>query len=97
MSFARDVLGQLTPPCKDITRLLSESMDRTLPLALKIKLHVHLLICEGCRRYREQLAAIRQALRQSGTRPNSEAQSPSQGAPPDAQDRLKRALEERRR
>lgn len=56
-------LARLTPACKDISRLVSESMDRRLPFITRVKLRLHLMICEGCERYAEQLRAIRGSLR----------------------------------
>jgi hypothetical protein len=47
--------------CKDSTRLLSASQDRSLTVGERIALKVHLLICKGCANYRRQLDFLRQA------------------------------------
>jgi hypothetical protein len=49
--------------CKDVTRLVSESMDRSLPLGKRIGVRLHLLICEFCARYERQLLLIRETVR----------------------------------
>ena len=46
--------------CKDVTRLLSESMDRSLPLGKRVGVRFHLLICKFCARYERQLLLIRE-------------------------------------
>ena len=49
--------------CKDVTRLLSESMDHSLPLGKRIGVRLHLLICKFCARYKRQLLLIRETVR----------------------------------
>ena len=49
--------------CKDVTRLLSEAMDRSLPLGKRIGVRLHLLICTFCARYERQLLQIRKTVR----------------------------------
>ena len=53
----------LTLRCKDVTRLLSESMDRKLPWHMRAGIRFHHLFCVWCKRYGKQLHLIRQALR----------------------------------
>jgi hypothetical protein len=49
--------------CKDVTRLVSESMDRSLPLGKRIGVRLHLLVCKFCARYERQLLLIRDTVR----------------------------------
>lgn len=49
--------------CKDVTRLLSEAMDRSLPLGKRIGVRLHLLVCAFCARYERQLLQIRETVR----------------------------------
>ena len=49
--------------CKDISVLLSQSQERKLGVAEQLALRLHLLICDGCRNFRRQLAFIRAAAR----------------------------------
>jgi hypothetical protein len=47
--------------CKEVTRLVSESMDRTLPFGKRVGVHLHLRICRFCERYRRQFLLLREA------------------------------------
>ena len=49
--------------CKQITHLLSESQDRKLSVAEKLRLEMHLAMCRGCQAYKGQLAFLREACR----------------------------------
>ena len=49
--------------CKDVTRLISESMDQSLPLGKRVGVRLHLLICNFCSRYERQLLLIRETVR----------------------------------
>ena len=49
--------------CKDVTQLISESMDRSLPLGKRIGVRIHLLMCRFCGRYERQLLLIRETIR----------------------------------
>ena len=59
------VLARITPPCKDVTQLVSQSLDRSLPWPIKIELQLHFWICEACAGYRDQLKMIRHLLQRS--------------------------------
>jgi len=48
-----------TPTCRDVVRLLSQSMEVKLPITTRIKLRFHFLICIWCQRYERQLWALR--------------------------------------
>src|SRR5271163_3312481 len=48
-----------TPKCREVVRLLSQSMEVKLPLATRIKIRVHYLICVWCYRYEKQLRELR--------------------------------------
>ncbi|AOJ90351.1 hypothetical protein WS87_27495 [Burkholderia sp. MSMB0856] len=47
--------------CRDVTRLLSDALDRSLTLHERMQVHVHLPACSGCRAYRGQIAMLRTA------------------------------------
>ncbi|WP_323119177.1 zf-HC2 domain-containing protein [Burkholderia alba] len=49
--------------CKDITRLLSDALDRALTTRERLQVHVHLPTCSGCRNYRRQIRLLRGAGR----------------------------------
>ncbi len=48
--------------CRQACRLLSEAQDRRLTRRERLALAYHLLICVHCRRYRKQLAFLRDKL-----------------------------------
>ena len=87
----RELIAHITPTCRDMSRLVSESIDRTLPISTRITLRLHLMICTACAEYRRQLRQIRQALLHSATK--SEEQNPHiSGLSATAIARLKEAL-----
>jgi hypothetical protein len=45
--------------CKDITKLISDSMERKLSLWQRIDLRTHLILCGFCRRFQANVLAIR--------------------------------------
>ena len=85
-------LIRITPSCQDMTRLLSESMDRPLPPGIRIKMRLHFLICKWCERYKNQLVFLRQALRRKPDEVEGEAAASSTALSPEAKDRLKQIL-----
>ncbi len=49
--------------CRDATRLASKAMDTRLTVRERVGLRLHLLMCEGCKRYRAQLVRLRKIIR----------------------------------
>ena len=54
----------LMPTCKEVHRLVSEGLDRDLPLIERTRMRVHLMICEACQNFNGQMTLIRRAMRQ---------------------------------
>ena len=52
--------------CRRMTELISVSMDRPLKTREKLMLRIHLFTCGACRRYRQQLDRLRNAVRTTG-------------------------------
>ena len=48
--------------CKEASTLLSQAMDRELPLWVRLKLRLHLLICDACTNFSRQLQLVRRSL-----------------------------------
>ena len=48
--------------CKQVARLLSQGLDRELGFSERVRLRVHLAICDGCTNFRDQLALLRAAM-----------------------------------
>ncbi|MGB8342498.1 MAG: hypothetical protein WCE51_12975 [Chthoniobacterales bacterium] len=53
-------IGRHTPKCREMVRILSDSMDGPLPLSMRIRKRLHYLICCWCQRYEEQLHYLRE-------------------------------------
>lgn len=53
--------------CQEITRLLSESQDRTLSVMERMQLEMHLAMCKGCSNFRKQMNFLREACRRHNT------------------------------
>jgi predicted anti-sigma-YlaC factor YlaD len=47
--------------CKNITRLLSDALDRRLTTSEWLAVRMHLPTCSGCRNYRLHIALLRAA------------------------------------
>src|SRR4051794_18787808 len=87
-------IGRHTPKCRDVVKILSQSMDEPLPLSMRIKLRLHYLICAWCQRYAKQLHTMRAFLR---VLPEMDDDCETPGAEPlpaGARERIKKALGE---
>lgn len=49
--------------CKRASELMSQQQDRTLGTLERLRLRLHLLICERCRRVGQHLGLLRAAIR----------------------------------
>ena len=52
--------------CKEVSRLISQGQDQTLPAAERARLRLHFVVCETCRNVDEQMDFIRRAMRRLG-------------------------------
>ena len=84
-------VANLTPHCRDITRLLSESMERRLPLRTRLLIRLHFTICVWCRRYDAQLKFLR---KYSSEFAGKGCEQGGETLPSSARERLKKALKE---
>ena len=48
--------------CREVSRMVSKSMDTRLPLMQRIFIRMHLVMCRYCARIRKQLLLIRQMV-----------------------------------
>jgi hypothetical protein len=79
--------------CKEATRILSEGLDRKLPLHRRLAVRLHVILCALCRTYSRQLRALDGLIRsrfQDGPPPRSEPARPALS--PEARERLKAVL-----
>ena len=78
--------------CKEISILISESLDRQLPLHQRIAIRIHLLMCTFCSRYRQQVLFLRDLMNHLVMGLEDEAPYPSAPLSQDVRDRIKHAL-----
>src|ERR1700751_2549194 len=81
-----------TPKCREVVRLLSQSMEVKLPVATRIRIRFHYFICVWCQRYGKQLRRLREGASSlpahvDGFCPETLSDS--------SKERLKKALRER--
>ena len=57
--------------CKEVTRMVSQGLDRELGFGERVRLRVHLAICNGCTNFRKQLDLLRQAVERLGQQEKS--------------------------
>jgi hypothetical protein len=79
--------------CKEVSHLVSESLDRKLPLWQRVQVRLHLFMCRFCSRFRQQVLFLREAARNyllavEETEPTAAATTLS----PEARERMKRSL-----
>ncbi|HEV3009335.1 MAG TPA: zf-HC2 domain-containing protein [Burkholderiales bacterium] len=48
--------------CKQVTRLVSQGLDRELGFTERVRLRVHLAICDGCTNFSKQVAFLSEAM-----------------------------------
>jgi len=53
--------------CKEVSRLVSQGLDRKLGFGERIALRLHLAICEGCTNFGKQMEFLRRAAQGLGT------------------------------
>jgi hypothetical protein len=87
----RIVLGivRLTPRCPEVLRLLSLGMEKPLPLATRIKLRIHYLMCSFCQRYAKQLNYLREVAHEF---PEKVGDASEEKMPEDVKERMRDAL-----
>jgi hypothetical protein len=72
--------------CRETTQLISESLERKLPIRQRMAVRAHLLMCRFCSRFRKQLIFMEKAVglfvenEKEGNLPADRAPSLSPGA-----------------
>jgi hypothetical protein len=49
--------------CKEVSRMISDGQDLTLPPAERARMRLHFVVCETCRNVNEQFDFLRRAMR----------------------------------
>ena len=81
---------RFTPTCPEVARILSLGMDKPLPLATRLKLRIHYLMCSFCERYAKQLNYMREVAHEF---PEKIGEVSEEKLPDDTRSGLKRRSE----
>ena len=87
-------IAKRTPKCREVVRLLSQSMEVKLPVTTRINIRFHYLICVWCYRYGEQLRELRKI---ASSLPEHVDDCCLEDLPLSSKERIKQALRETRR
>ncbi len=74
--------------CKDVTHLVSQSLDRRLSWRERLGVRLHLMICDACARFARQMQFLRAAARRMAQRDEPQTGALSE----QARERIGRAL-----
>jgi predicted anti-sigma-YlaC factor YlaD len=55
--------------CKQAAHLVSQGLDRELGFTERVRLRVHLAICDGCTNFSKQVAFVRKAMARLAEQP----------------------------
>jgi hypothetical protein len=86
-------VARLLPTCQEMSKLVSDALDRRLPWHIRMRMFVHLRMCVLCEQYRHQLALLRRLLRLKYDSPSMGGQAPQPGLSDEAKERIRRALD----
>jgi hypothetical protein len=53
--------------CSEVSRLVSQGLDRRLSIGERVRLRLHLAICDGCANFKRQMDFLRLAVRRLGS------------------------------
>lgn len=49
--------------CKEASRAISQALDGKVSFPLHLRIRLHLLLCEACKRFESQVHFLRRAMR----------------------------------
>jgi hypothetical protein len=78
--------------CREMSKLVSESMERDLPLRQRLQVWMHLMMCRLCSGFARQMRLLRRAARENPERFGPDESAPEAKLPEEARDRIKAAL-----
>jgi Putative zinc-finger len=80
------------PPCEQLLPVISQRLDRKLPLRERIVLNLHLFACKWCLNYARQLTFLRDTFRAQAKEVDREEISRDVYLSADAKERIKESL-----
>ncbi len=84
------LLAALTPPCRQVARLASRGYESPPGPWMRLRIHMHLKICDACERYLRQLDVLHEAAARLGEKIPERGYSTRLAA--EAKERLKARL-----
>lgn len=78
--------------CRDVTELISRSMDTSLPIGKRIGVRIHLLMCKFCARYERQLHLILETLRHLLAEEDQRERTGGESLSTEARERIRKSL-----
>ena len=81
--------------CREISRLVSESMDHDLSFRQRMQMRMHLAMCRLCSGFARQLRLLRRAARENPERLTDTGDDTDSRLSDEARERIKTALKDR--
>ena len=78
--------------CREISKLVSESMERDLPLRRRLEVRMHLMMCRMCAGFARQVRLLRRAAREYPERLGPDENAPEARLSEEARERIKATL-----
>jgi hypothetical protein len=78
--------------CREISKLVSESMERKLPFGVRMQVWMHLMLCRFCAGFARQVRFLRRAARENPERLVGDPASPEAALSPAARERIRSVL-----
>jgi hypothetical protein len=89
-----NAVRRLSPNCREAAHLISEAVDRELPLLDRVGLRLHLYLCGACRRYQRSIDMLRRLMNAAAENsPPSGGDGRCDGLPSAAKERILRKLQ----
>jgi predicted anti-sigma-YlaC factor YlaD len=92
MKQSPGIFRLLTMRCADVVQFVSQAQDRDMTRSERFALRLHFMYCTACRRYRKQIAALREALRLHVKQVQQLKPGGPLALPPEARARISQAL-----
>ncbi len=80
--------------CREISKLVSQSMERQLPLGQRMQVRMHLMLCRLCAGFARQVRLLRRAAKQDCERIAADGSTSESALSAAARERIKAALRE---
>lgn len=89
--FFKNFISRLTPSCREMARLCSESLDRDLTFGERLRMRIHGWICSWCIDYSDQIHQVNSIVREEA---ESLAEMSSEAMPAECRERIRQLIEE---